>query len=56
MLEDPDITNTKIRIPVKSKAGEGAAFIEAPRGILTHHYVIDEKGLIRYSNIMAPIP
>jgi coenzyme F420-reducing hydrogenase alpha subunit len=54
MLEDPEITNTKIRVPVKSKGGEGAAFIEAPRGILTHHYVIDEKGLIRYSNIMAP--
>jgi F420-non-reducing hydrogenase large subunit len=54
MLEDPEITSTKIRLPVKSKAGEGAAFIEAPRGILTHHYVIDEKGLIRYSNIMAP--
>jgi F420-non-reducing hydrogenase large subunit len=54
MLDDPEITSPKIRVPVKSKAGEGAAFIEAPRGILTHHYVIDEKGLIRYSNIMAP--
>jgi F420-non-reducing hydrogenase large subunit len=54
MLEDPGITNTDIRVPVKAKAGEGAAFIEAPRGILTHHYVIDEQGLIKYSNIMAP--
>ena len=54
MLEDPDITNTDIRIPVKSRGGEGASFIEAPRGVLTHHYVIDDKGLIRYANIMAP--
>jgi F420-non-reducing hydrogenase large subunit len=54
MLEDPQITNTDIRIPVKSRGGEGASFIEAPRGILTHHYVIDDKGLIRYANIMAP--
>jgi len=54
MLEDPQITSTDIRVPVKSRGGEGAAFIEAPRGILTHHYVIDDKGLIRYANIMAP--
>jgi len=54
MLEDPSITSPEIRVPVKSRAGEGAAFIEAPRGILTHHYVIDDQGLIRYSNIIAP--
>ncbi|MFC1803104.1 Ni/Fe hydrogenase subunit alpha [Thermoproteota archaeon] len=54
MLEDPHIIDTNIRIPVKSKGGEGASFIEAPRGTLTHHYVIDDKGLIRYTNIMAP--
>lgn len=54
MLEDPQITDTDIRKPVKSRGGEGATFIEAPRGVLTHHYVIDEKGLIRYANIMAP--
>ncbi len=54
MLEDPGITATDTRKTVKPVAGEGAAFIEAPRGILTHHYVIDEKGLIRYTNILAP--
>ena len=54
MLEDPGITSEDIRVPVKSRGGEGAAFIEAPRGILTHHYVIDDNGLIRYANILAP--
>ena len=54
ILEDDTILGEDIRIPVKSRGGEGASFIEAPRGILTHHYVIDEKGLIRYANIMAP--
>jgi F420-non-reducing hydrogenase large subunit len=54
MLEDPGITGEDIRVPVKSRGGEGAAFIEAPRGVLTHHYVIDDQGLIRYANIMAP--
>jgi F420-non-reducing hydrogenase large subunit len=54
MLEDDTILGEDIRIPVKSRGGEGASFIEAPRGILTHHYVLDEKGLIRYANIIAP--
>ncbi len=54
MLEDDAILGEDIRVPVKSRAGEGASFIEAPRGVLTHHYVIDDNGLIRYSNIMAP--
>jgi F420-non-reducing hydrogenase large subunit len=54
LLEDPATLGEEIRVPVKSRGGEGASFIEAPRGVLTHHYVIDEKGLIRYVNIMAP--
>ena len=54
MLEDPKITNENIRIPVKSRGGEGASFVEAPRGVLTHHYVINDNGLITYANIMAP--
>ncbi len=54
MLKDPGITDADIRVPVKSRGGEGASFIEAPRGILTHHYVINDNGLIKYANIMAP--
>jgi F420-non-reducing hydrogenase large subunit len=54
MLEDPNIVREDTRVPVKCRGGEGAAFIEAPRGTLTHHYVIDDNGLIRYANILAP--
>ncbi|MCW4051262.1 MAG: Ni/Fe hydrogenase subunit alpha [Candidatus Bathyarchaeota archaeon] len=54
LLEDPSILREDIRVPVKSKSGEGAAFIEAPGGVLIHHYVIDDNGLVRYSNIIAP--
>ena len=54
LLRDDRILHEDIRVPVKPKAGEGASFIEAPRGILTHHYVIDDNGIIRYSNIIAP--
>jgi sulfhydrogenase subunit alpha len=54
LLRDNKILGEDIRVPVKAKAGEGASFIEAPRGVLTHHYTIDENGLIRYANILAP--
>jgi F420-non-reducing hydrogenase large subunit len=54
LLRDDRILGEDIRVPVKPRAGEGASFIEAPRGILTHHYNIDENGIIKYSNIIAP--
>ncbi|MCD6512455.1 MAG: Ni/Fe hydrogenase subunit alpha [Thermoplasmata archaeon] len=38
---------------VKNENGEGVAIIEAPRGLLLHHYVI-EKGKVRYANIITP--
>lgn len=38
----------------KLKSGEGIAACEAPRGILYHHYVIDNKGLIKKTNIITP--
>ena len=36
------------------KAGEGAAIVEAPRGMLYHFYRIDGKGAILYANIVPP--
>jgi F420-non-reducing hydrogenase large subunit len=54
MLKDDRILSEKTRIPVKSKAGVGAAMIEAPRGTLMHNYEIDERGLLRWVNIIAP--
>jgi F420-non-reducing hydrogenase large subunit len=48
------ITEEKTREPVKSKAGVGYAFVEAPRGLLYHSYDIDEKGIIKGANIVAP--
>ncbi|MFP4423795.1 MAG: Ni/Fe hydrogenase subunit alpha [Candidatus Woesearchaeota archaeon] len=38
----------------KFKAGTGFAAIEAPRGLLFHEYEIDNKGLIKNANIIAP--
>ena len=39
---------------VAPKAGEGAAAVEAPRGILFHRYVFDEKGICLKANLCIP--
>ncbi len=36
------------------KAGEGAAFSEAPRGLLYHRYTINARGVIEKANIVTP--
>lgn len=36
------------------RAGEAAAIVEAPRGMLYHRYRIDERGRILYANIIPP--
>jgi coenzyme F420-reducing hydrogenase alpha subunit len=38
----------------KVKAGNGAGSVEAPRGILFHRYVFDEKGICQSANISIP--
>ena len=56
MLElsrDPGITNLDIRNIPASTPKEGVGVVEAPRGTLTHHYVTDEKGLIRKCNLIV---
>jgi F420-non-reducing hydrogenase large subunit len=56
MLElsrDPGITNLDIRNIPASTPREGVGVVEAPRGTLTHHYVTDEKGLIRKCNLIV---
>jgi F420-non-reducing hydrogenase large subunit len=33
--------------------GEGVGTVEAPRGLLTHHYRTDDKGIIREANLIV---
>ncbi len=43
------------KIPeIKVKPGRGVAAIEVPRGTLWHEYEVDEKGIIKYANIITP--
>lgn len=39
---------------IKINSGEGISAIEVPRGILYHHYVIDNKGIIQKANCVIP--
>jgi len=53
LSRDPGITNLDIRNIPTSTPKEGVGVVEAPRGTLTHHYVTDEKGLIRKCNLIV---
>ena len=43
--------------PLRSHAGvnrmEGVGMIEAPRGVLIHHYKVDESGAITWANLIV---
>ena len=41
-------------VPFKVKSGEGSGASEAPRGILYHRYLVDDKGMIRFAKITPP--
>lgn len=42
------------RVPLPTAAGIGTAVIEAPRGVLIHHYVVDDHGQITAADIVTP--
>jgi F420-non-reducing hydrogenase large subunit len=53
LIRDPEITGTHIRnIPTETPT-EGVGIVEAPRGTLTHHYVTDEKGIVKKANLIV---
>lgn len=52
ILTDPDILSKHVRAFASPNALEGIGMSEAPRGTLLHHYKIDEKGLIRWVNLV----
>jgi sulfhydrogenase subunit alpha len=42
------------KVEVKPRAGEGCGASEAPRGLLYHHYVLDEAGKVLHARIVPP--
>ncbi len=53
LIQDPEITSPDIRRIPKATPDEGVGIVEAPRGTLTHHYVTDDKGIMRQVNLIV---
>jgi F420-non-reducing hydrogenase large subunit len=52
LSRDKDITSTDLRNK-PGQPGEGVGIVEAPRGTLIHHYVLDEEGLAKKVNLIV---
>ncbi len=52
LLREPDILDAHVRAHAEPNRFEGVGMSEAPRGMLLHHYRIDEQGLISWSNLI----
>ncbi len=53
LAQDPGITDTDIRNKVTDTPGEGIGCLEAPRGVLIHHYKADEQGMVEDVNLIV---
>jgi NAD-reducing hydrogenase large subunit len=52
LLETPAILDRHVRAHAAVNALEGVGMSEAPRGILIHHYKVDESGAITWANLI----
>ncbi|KYH42574.1 MAG: methyl-viologen-reducing hydrogenase subunit A [Candidatus Bathyarchaeota archaeon B26-1] len=52
LVTDPSITSRDIRNK-PGKPGEGVGIVEAARGTLIHHYILDEKALAKKVNLIV---
>jgi len=50
---DPEITDPHVRNVPTETPTEGVGIVEAPRGTLTHHFITDEKGLVKKANLIV---
>ncbi|MBZ5587120.1 MAG: Ni/Fe hydrogenase subunit alpha [Acidobacteriia bacterium] len=53
LAQDEEITSDEIRTIPTGIVGEGVGTVEAPRGLLTHHYKTDERGFITEGNLIV---
>jgi len=52
LLDDPEIMSDDL-VRTGTPRLQGIGIIEAPRGTLTHHYVVDEHGMITHCNLIV---
>ena len=53
LCQDKEITDPNVRITPTATPDEGVGVVEAPRGILFHHYQTDEKGILHKVNLIV---
>lgn len=53
LLADPGILNKHVRATAGVNALEGVGIAEAPRGVLIHHYKVNEDGAIVWANLIV---
>lgn len=49
---DPELLGTHVRARAGQNRSEGIGSCEAPRGTLSHHYEVDDNGLVRKANLL----
>ena len=53
LARDDEILSDEIRTVPTAVPSEGVGCLEAPRGTLTHHYVTDERGILKRVNLVV---
>lgn len=53
LLEDPNILHSRVRAFAGPNHSSGKGAVEAPRGMLLHHYRVDLQGRITWSNLVV---
>jgi NAD-reducing hydrogenase large subunit len=53
LLDDPEILSRHVRSFARNNEAEGIGVVEAPRGLLIHHYRVNEEGLITWANMIV---
>jgi NAD-reducing hydrogenase large subunit len=53
LLAGPSILDTHVRARAEVNCAEGVGMIEAPRGVLIHHYKVDENGATLWVNLIV---
>jgi len=53
LINDPEIASPDIRTLPTATPREGVGVVEAPRGVLIHHYKSDERGVLTGANLLV---
>jgi len=53
LCHDSEITSPDVRTIPTATPDEGVGIVEAPRGVLIHHYQTDEKGIVKKVNLIV---